>query len=69
MRAFDGALLRSRRLATGKRIELVALEVGRSVESIRAYESGRAAPPIVVATALADSLDTDLDALLTEVAS
>lgn len=56
---FSGPKLRQARLRSGAPITRVALDVGRSVESLRCYESGRIDPPASIVAALAESLGVD----------
>jgi transcriptional regulator with XRE-family HTH domain len=53
---FDPAELKRRRIESGKKLELVALEVGRTKEAVSAYERGLAVPPTPILFALADAL-------------
>jgi transcriptional regulator with XRE-family HTH domain len=63
---FDGEALRARRHALGIRPELLALQVGRSLPSLLAYETGRTDPPASVVAALASALKCQPGDLFTE---
>ncbi len=68
MQRFSGSALRQARRAAHVRPERLAVEVARSVESIRGYEGGRIDPPASVVAALADALGVEAGSLF-EVAS
>jgi hypothetical protein len=53
---FDRAELKRRRIASGKPLELVALEIGRTKEAVVGYESGKLMPPVPVVMALCESI-------------
>ena len=53
MLRFDGKLLRQKRVAAGRRREAVAVAIGRSMQSVIAYENGRIDPPVSVVGRLA----------------
>lgn len=65
MKRFSPAALRRARVDSGIRIECVAVAISRSVDSIRAYESGRANPPAAVVASLAAALGIDPGDLFT----
>lgn len=62
MLTFDGRLLRQERETSGLRREAVAMRIGRSAESIAAYERGSITPPATVVGALADVIGCDVGA-------
>jgi transcriptional regulator with XRE-family HTH domain len=53
---FSGARLRAARAAAGIPIERVALDIQRSADSVRSYETGRIDPPASLVARLADSV-------------
>ena len=65
-RKFSGQRLRTLRLAAGLKPERLALAVDVSVWTVHAYERGTVQPSTSVLVALADTLDTTVDSLLTE---
>jgi len=54
---FAGHLLEQHRKAAGKSREQLAVDVGRSHQSIVAYERGRIVPPLDVLAVLAAAVD------------
>lgn len=56
MSQFSGVRLRQLRQHNHVRIEVLAVAVGRSVDSLRQYEAGRVDPPASVVGRLADAL-------------
>lgn len=56
MSQFSGTRLRQLRHRGDVRIEVLAVSVGRSVETLRQYESGRVDPPSKIVGRLADAL-------------
>lgn len=66
MYAFSGEALRRRRQSAQIRPERIAVEINRSVESIRSYESGRVDPPARVVARLAAALGCEPADLFTE---
>lgn len=65
MRQFDGTRLRQIRTQRGFRPEALALQINRSVQTLHAYEVGRAQPPVTVLCRLADALGVEVETLLT----
>ncbi|WP_327654776.1 helix-turn-helix domain-containing protein [Streptomyces sp. NBC_00483] len=68
-RIFSGPRLRNARMSAGISPEQLAINVGRSFYSIREYEMGRVTPSVATLAAIADTLGTSVDALLTEEAA
>jgi transcriptional regulator with XRE-family HTH domain len=66
MQKFSGKELRRRREMSGKRLELMAVELGRSRDSIASYEAGRRNPPLRVVAELAANLGCEPGAFFTE---
>lgn len=64
LRRFDHVELKRRRIASGKKPELLALIIERTKEAYIAYETGRTVPPTPVVLALCDELDCSPDDLL-----
>jgi transcriptional regulator with XRE-family HTH domain len=60
MDQISAEFLRSRRLELGKSVEQVAAEVGRSVNAVFTWESGRYVPATDSLPSLARSLECDL---------
>lgn len=60
---FSGSRLRQSRVSSGIRIEVLAVAVGRSVDTLRQYENGRVDPPASIVSRLADSLGVEVGAL------
>lgn len=67
MRKFDGKALRRQRELRHKRLEEMAVEMGRSYAAIVSYETGRVDPPASVVAVLADNLGCDPGVFFTEV--
>jgi transcriptional regulator with XRE-family HTH domain len=62
---FDGPGLKRRIRASGKPHELIALKVGRRAGTLLGYESGRIAPSLDIARALAAELGCPMEDLFT----
>jgi DNA-binding XRE family transcriptional regulator len=60
---FDGGALKRLIRASGKPAEQVALDVGRTKESLVAYMSGKVTPSLGVVTSLAAALGCPVEAL------
>jgi transcriptional regulator with XRE-family HTH domain len=61
---FDGQALRRLRMAAGLRVEHLALDTGRTAQTIDAYEAGRIVPPVAVVSALCESIGCGPEDLL-----
>lgn len=59
MPTFSGNALRRIRVAAGIRPERLAVDVGRSTDTLRGYEHGRIDPPASVVGALAGALNVE----------
>jgi ribosome-binding protein aMBF1 (putative translation factor) len=66
VRSFSGQLLRAQRVRCGLSVADLAARTGRSPWAVYDYETGRAQPPIPVATVLADAVGVSLDVLLAD---
>ena len=64
---FDGPALKRRIRASGKPPELIALQIGRTKESLLSYMAGRSAPSTAIAMALAAELGCSMEDLFTPV--
>jgi transcriptional regulator with XRE-family HTH domain len=61
---FDHVELKRRRIESGKKPELIALEIDRTKEAYSAYERGIATPPTAVLLAICDLLGCEPSDLL-----
>ncbi|HEY1444756.1 MAG TPA: helix-turn-helix transcriptional regulator [Acidimicrobiales bacterium] len=64
---FDHVELKRRRIVSGKKPELIALEIDRTKEAYSSYERGIAIPPMPIALAVCDALGCKLEDLLVPV--
>lgn len=67
MQRFDGQELRRRRETSGQRREAVAVELGRSAETVALYEKNKVDPPASTVAKLADLLGCDAGDLFTSI--
>jgi transcriptional regulator with XRE-family HTH domain len=64
---FNGPELKRRIRSSGKPAELIAYRIGRTKESLKAYEAGRAIPTATIVMALAAELDCSPEDLFTPI--